>query len=658
MQKQVKSSNQATLNKVVVDDIFKDLSASWNLKVPRLSDDDLVLQLGGKKDRTKLILSNIITKRIKHIRTLASIGAKIKSGQTLKSDEEIVSDFLSTQTEPVLGDRYVDLLSATVEEVFKDFPYSEVVDDINKSTRRRYLTTGSSYPLSPVPLNDNIEVLENLYGIHFGKQVFNPEFAQNIDLRTFNKGLADGKISLVPKNWKTKRMITIASNKLIDEQYVIHLALRNFITSRSRNTSHIIQFDDQTVQHKFLIDNYCTIDLSSASDRVYRKLIERVWPQFMGHFEKYLPKTVVGLDGKTIHDLTCIGTQGFPLTFTVMSIIVGLIVESVKNYTPYYAKNLLSGAYPSANYGDDIVIHANDFNEVFVALESLGLKVNTSKTHKATNGFLESCGVDMFFSPDGRRYDVTPIHLRGYSHVEIVQFFTQLTYAEMIAPHEAIRIMKKNKVKFFAFDHPHQTTGFHYNYKPEHREENFYTESQLHSKVAWNKSLFRHERRLPVLSMVPDRFRGLNAKDSKDLFDLLYISDQHKSFNANRTSIIKHESVAKKHIIMDMKEKFKNLHIIYTHLKDGKVDNIALYEECNVNYETICAFRLVETNLREYNLRPQVIDFDFNKVKVETYSSLLDTLLGIKQEIVYPVYRYKKQMRFISIEVPNPHIAD
>lgn len=275
------------------------LQTIWDLKVRPKSDAKIIAQLVRNKDNFYSHLSGL---ELKRMRTLATLGTKVKTAKTLISDDEKFEEFLQTQVEPVLSDRYVVLLKQRFKQVFKDLDLKKLRMEVDSNHREFYVTGGSSYPEVPAPsitTKDNKNVLL-LNMIVFGDKIFSPNWAPN-PLSPYG-AIADGKISFVPKNYKGSRVITRAPRELTDKQLVVSNKLRDYVTIRSRKTQHIIQFDDQTVQHALLKKGYATIDSSSASDRVYTKLLKLVWPEFVETFDDILPKTVLGPDGK-VHNL-------------------------------------------------------------------------------------------------------------------------------------------------------------------------------------------------------------------------------------------------------------------------------------------------------------------------------------------------------------------
>ena len=519
-------TNNSRTHKTQSQKLFKLLTQVWDCENVRPRNDDFIVEsISGVRTNEFSLWPAI---EIQRARTSTCIGTKIKAAAPLQTEDEAILEFIKTQEEPVLSERYSELLTNKIDEVFQDFPYEAIKAEVERTDREHIITNGSAVPplLAPVisGANGNVELIAAMAA---GRKIYLSDF----HIESWISSDSDGRITTVPKNYKKPRVITITSRDAIDKQYVISDALRDWITSWSRDSNHIIQFDDQSVQWSFLIEGYATLDLSSASDRVYRSLIENVWPEFMTHFGEYLPKTVSTAKGRII-PLTCIGTQGFPLTFTVMAIIAGLITSAVK------LSNL-----PSANYGDDIVVSEKDFSEVYCALEALGFKINKSKTHKSSTGFLESCGKDVMFTKNGPR-DVTPIHLRGESDIEIIQFFYQLCTAELMSVENAKSILDKLRVEYYAFEHEYQLTEFHLPFG----------DPKNVPKPTWSYDRSEYICQVPAIKQEVSSIKGLSKKESEIVLRLLHIEAGMKNPNNLKLYVRGTEPSAKPYAIMDLQD--------------------------------------------------------------------------------------------------------
>lgn len=600
-------------------------------------------QLGKIKQRNdEFYIDSITGKRQNHVsywsplsitlaRCVTNLTSKIKDERLvpIKTDAELAKEFLATQIEPPVNRRILSLVRNTFDNYFDGFDYDEVYRQARSITRRKTVTQGSNTPqnLAPVYIGDQWNT-DLIVGMKAGDDRFSPDFNPS----TVLKAVADGEYMTVPKNYKSNRSITKSSAELIDEQDVVSAALRDYATNKSHKYAHIIQFDDQSIQHSFLIEGYATIDLSSASDRVYKKVIKAVWPDFYDRFEYLLPKTILMPNGK-IHNLTCVGTQGFPLTFTIMSILVGLIVQSVKFSTKR-----------SANYGDDIVIPQEDFEEVYTALEALGLKVNISKSFTSDQGFLESCGMDVMFTGTGPR-EITPVYLRGVKDVHFIQFFHQMCDRELMDADTAMRYMDRLKVEYFAFDHPFQITEFHF----------------PHGKVTnvgplkdFNYDNSRYEVSVPTMEFVVDSIRGLSKKDSEYTLELMRINAKLKEPNTYEEYVRGSSNVARPYRLMAIQD--HKLYKLYIALNNAEAHNYAsfviLAKEYNVPLKSILYYVFITSEMQKYKYSTRTVEFNSIETAQFDIQELIKETLGIVQETVYPIFWYKSVKTTKRIEHP------
>ena len=607
--------------------ISKMLQELWEIKVKNRNDDYIVSCRSGKRT-TDISLWPAL--RVQRARVCTNIDSKIRVSKRLKSDDEIMKDFIATQEIPVLSPSLCKLLLDQINSYFSDFDYAAVRAEVDSHERAKFITNGSSSPqlIAPVLYTNGHSNAELIAVMAVGEAVF----TENFRYMNVFKGAADGKTLIVPKNYKTGRLITLPPREVTDRQMVIANALRDYATIKSRTDNHIIQFDDQSVQWDLLREGYATIDLSSASDRVYRRLLEKVWPEFMKHFGDLLPETVEGPKGRII-PLTSVGTQGFPLTFPLMAIICGLIVKAVK-----------TSIYPSSNYGDDVIVHESDFEEVYTALESLGLKINRGKTHKSSDGFLESCGMDVIFTSNGRR-EVTPVYLRGFQDVEVIQFFHQLCNGNLINPSEATSIMDRLGVDYFAFEWDYQVTEFHLPHGP----------NKNVPRAQWDPTTTAYVCRVPFMENVVDVIKGLSKKESDVVMQLLHIEAGMKNPNIHALTTRGIDPVARPYALFDLQD--HKLYSLYKDLSaaDGQVlfSLVRVAEEYNISLKSLAFYHFITSEMYKYKFSSYTVDFDSWTTREITLSDFIESEFGIKSDVRYPIYRYQPRKSFKTIAHPK-----
>lgn len=130
----------------------------------------------------------------------------------------------------------------------------------------------------------------------------------------------------------------------------------------------------------------CTIDLSSASDRIaYGVVYALLPPSWVRTLSRYRAKTILLPDG-TSHTLEKFSSMGNALTFSLQTLIFAAVVRSVLR------ERRCEGSRWRV-YGDDIIVPFHVYNDVIMRLECLGFQVNQAKSF-SRGFFRESCGGD------------------------------------------------------------------------------------------------------------------------------------------------------------------------------------------------------------------------------------------------------------------------
>jgi hypothetical protein len=671
--------------------VYRVMSEYFSLKVPYLGDDKVVNSIvnlyesrnKGKDDKKAYVLPVVLENRaysnkIKLIRTIASVGAKIKSGNTIKTNDSIVKEFMDTQREPVLSPIIMKSVRKVLLTYVKDFDIQETLAMIGREDRVKIITQGSSYPQELAPQYDDNK---RLLSVAKHGDLYLDTFA-DARIEHIESMESDGKVTLVPKNYKTKRMITLTNRTILEKHHVISRELIKSIEKRSlysleRNLkySHVIQFTRQDVQHKLLgIKGASTIDASSASDRIYIKLLESVWPEFLEAFDDFLPKQIItddrlglspALTNKKI-DLCCIGTQGFPLTFTVMALIMGAVTRAARIATKSDPDRV------SSNYGDDIIIPEEDFGEVYTWLRSCGLVINEAKSYKAKSGFVESCGKDLMIvatnesesDQDSKHItaDVTPIYLRGNSDVDIINFVRQCVETGTITSSDGLFLLNKLVDKFYAFHYEFPITPFHFNLVAE--DHLFYAKG-FKPKQRFDKALQLTTIQVPTILENIQSIKGLNSGESDFVLELIKFNDDIKTFGVlhflpngsvvDYTSheLYKHYKVLKEYRC-DMQEASSNGVSVESSIKVGSyIDH--LYHDATASTRrlkdkrvTIKSFayaKFIIDEYQRYSLGVYADPFDWWELETNalSFQELVNEYLDIKPPKKYPIYRILKK---------------
>lgn len=213
------------------------------------------------------------------------------------------------------------------------------------------------------------------------------------------------RFTTVPKDALKDRGICIESSINIFFQ----LAVGGEIRRRLRKVG--IDLDDGQAKHRRVAcaasqtGDLCTIDLSSASDTVAKKLVEFLLPDHWYQLLTALRSPVTKLDGVNCY-LEKFSSMGNGYTFELETLIflgIAVVATEASGVTPHIGKNVLV-------YGDDIIAPSASSRGLLAMLQYCGFVPNKDKTYVSGN-FRESCGGDFF---NGR--SVRPHYLKEYPH--------------------------------------------------------------------------------------------------------------------------------------------------------------------------------------------------------------------------------------------------
>jgi hypothetical protein len=185
---------------------------------------------------------------------------------------------------------------------------------------------------------------------------------------------------------------------------------------------HFVRFRDQSLNQNLCLKgsiggDLCTIDLSSASDRVSCHIVGNLFRHNVSLLEALRATRTHCMTQDLSKDLDRrvllrkFSTMGSACTFpieTLIFLMVSLAVVSHVEHIDLTQRGLSSLEGRLAVFGDDIIVPTTSRELLQAALEVLDFKVNTSKSFSEGN-FRESCGVDAF-----RGVCVTPTYWNGH----------------------------------------------------------------------------------------------------------------------------------------------------------------------------------------------------------------------------------------------------
>ncbi len=198
----------------------------------------------------------------------------------------------------------------------------------------------------------------------------------------------------VPKNAKTDRCISAepAGNIFLQRGVGIYI--------RDRLSKYGIRLRDQSVNQEFArraySENLATLDLKAASDSISIEVVSALLPVNWFNLLNDLRTRTTRIEGSDVK-LQKFSAMGNGFTFELETLIFHALSYAV-------AKKNGSDLSKLATYGDDIICHAHDSEELITVLNDYGFDVNIEKSF--TDGpFYESCGKHYFA---GR--NVTPVY--------------------------------------------------------------------------------------------------------------------------------------------------------------------------------------------------------------------------------------------------------
>jgi hypothetical protein len=228
---------------------------------------------------------------------------------------------------------------------------------------------------------------------------------------------SEGPISLLEREFQLvdgNRLTTVEKDAFVDRCIAIEPTLNIYVQKglgavlRQRLKSYGCDLDDQTLNQQLALEGsvtgeLCTIDLSSASDSISKRLVQVLMPPRWYEALNSTRSTCTRLADKSWRLNEKFSSMGNGFTFELESLIFLAICRSASRYPERVSV-----------YGDDIICHKDDFASVIDALSQAGFTANLKKTF-ADGPFRESCGKHYFLGED-----VTPIYQKEvvYGYLE------------------------------------------------------------------------------------------------------------------------------------------------------------------------------------------------------------------------------------------------
>jgi len=298
------------------------------------------------------------------------------------------------------------------------------------------------------------------------------------------------RVVLVPKDSRGPRVISCEPAALMYIQQGIMKLLYDTIETHALTGSYC-NFTDQSINRRLaregsLHDNYATLDLSDASDRVSLNLVRSVFPpNWVRCLEASRSKETILPDGQVV-ELNKFAPMGSSCCFPVEALIfwVSALASTV-------AVDRNSSDLPYV-YGDDIIIRPAYAERVMEDLESIGLVVNRNKSF-VKGPFRESCGGDFH-----NGMDVTPVRVRKFLSVENTDLATTANLINSIidkfgyeSAHQCIRAIEDS----VSYTYPRSELPFPTAIRTAPSASN-----DVLYRRRWNSNFQRYEHRIPTVA--------------------------------------------------------------------------------------------------------------------------------------------------------------
>jgi len=219
------------------------------------------------------------------------------------------------------------------------------------------------------------------------------------------------KATIVPKDSRGPRLISMEPLEIQWIQQGLARRLMKRLESPSSPTCGFVNFTNQEVNQRLALEHskgdgtLVTLDLSDASDRVSLWLVRKLFPAevYKALYACRSQRTLLPM-GHLV-ELKKFAPMGSSCCFPVEALVFwALAVGSLKDIYQSRHIKCLPDVYV---YGDDIIVHRDDYGKIRQVFEELFLRFSD---HKCCTGrfFRESCGTDAF-----KGQSVSPVRLRS-----------------------------------------------------------------------------------------------------------------------------------------------------------------------------------------------------------------------------------------------------
>lgn len=222
------------------------------------------------------------------------------------------------------------------------------------------------------------------------------------------------RFKFVPKTFTKMRGICIEENEVQWHQQGIRRAMYKRIEHHPLTRGYV-NFTSQQVNRELALKGsingeWATIDMSSASDRISRKLVSYLFgenKELLLAIEACSTETVKipkvkGFKFIEFMPVKKIAPMGSAICFPIMALVHFALIKAILNRSSI-ARSNTRDVYV---YGDDIIVRRSCTQAIYDYLPLFGMKINTDKSF-SRGYFRESCGLHAY-----KGVEVTPVRFK------------------------------------------------------------------------------------------------------------------------------------------------------------------------------------------------------------------------------------------------------
>jgi len=259
-------------------------------------------------------------------------------------------------------------------------------------------TSSLSHILDKLQTTGNLSMTESCKHFLPFLNAYHPPLFNKVcdEIRNGSMSFVEGaRITTVPKNKDISRVIACEPTINLWFQLAVGRYLTSCLASIGLNIENQANKNNALACLGSRINgiNYCTLDLSSASDSITPALVKAIFPKdFYNLFMGLRGDKVIMPDSSDLLEIPMVSTMGNGFTFPLLTCVclAAVYAANCRNSSGY--SNHVDFNH-SAVFGDDIIVQEFLYDDVSDILSSCGFIINHNKSYRE-GSFRESCGGD------------------------------------------------------------------------------------------------------------------------------------------------------------------------------------------------------------------------------------------------------------------------